>query len=452
VKVIAPIKGDKSPKGKSTMRSIHNSGRCLRGPAFFGAMLVFTGAALAGYNDYAITVRTGDVTITPRDAKTATLTFDLSWRNSWRHEVNHDAVWVFLKARAEGSKQWRHVRLAADKVLNPDGYGYGESSAPLEFLVPDGRDGFTGMFVRTADYGYGDVAAKAVKVLWDLTDARIDASKAEVRAHGVEMVYVSEGPFWLGGGDSLYRFYKYTDGTQDSLAYRVTSAGAIPTGRQPGRLWAAGKAQPEDGGEIPAAFPNGYAAIYCMKTHIAMRQYADFLNTLSPEQAAERYGNQFGRSGTAPDQRYGGGQNADHGCSKLSWADGATWGAWAGLRPMTELEWEKVSRGPMAPGWKVGDGLNAPSYWDVKDWCGWRTMQERPVTVANAKGRQFRGTHGSGEPVLPADWPQADALGAGTRGIHGGQMARSYRLHAATTFSGRGESWRGVRTAPKLEK
>ena len=50
----------------------------------------------------------------------------------------------------------------------------------------------------------------------------------------------------------------------DTPAYRVTGPGAIPTGRQQGKLWALGFL-PEDNGEIPAAFPEGYAALYCVK-------------------------------------------------------------------------------------------------------------------------------------------------------------------------------------------
>ena len=57
---------------------------------------------------------------------------------------------MFLKARAEGATEWQHVRLAADNVLNPTGYGQERGGTRLEFVVPDGDDGFTGMFVQRA--------------------------------------------------------------------------------------------------------------------------------------------------------------------------------------------------------------------------------------------------------------------------------------------------------------
>jgi hypothetical protein len=44
----------------------------------------------------------------------------------------------------------------------------------------------------------------------------------------------------------------------------------------------------------------------------------------------------------------------------------------------------------------------------------WR-QSERAVSAGNAAGRLFAGTHGRGTLDLPADWPQEDAIGAGTR-------------------------------------
>ena len=393
-----------------------------------------------------------NVTVAPRDAATATVRFDISWANSWRHEANHDAAWVFFKVRPEGGTQWQHVRLVADKVLNPTGYGHGEGT-PVDLIVPDGRDGFVGMFVRRAEYGVGTVKATKITAVWDFRANKgiTKDTKVRVQAFGIEMVYVSEGPFDLGsGGTEPFRFYRYTDGTQHRLPYRVTSAGAIPTGRQEGKLWARGY-EPEDGGEIPAAFPNGYAAIYCMKYHISKGQYAGFLSTLNPEQAQVRYVAKSGitRSGESPNYTYSSGFPY-RSCGGLSWADGVAFGAWAGLRPMTELEFEKVSRGPMEAGWDTGDRLDHPSYWAVQSWCGWRVFPERVVTVANARGRDFKGTHGLGKTDVPADWPLADAVGATGRGGHGPHGRWSCRKAPLRTDQrNKGHGWRGVRTAPK---
>jgi len=413
------------------MRWLHTESSfiCARAVAIGCGVLLGAGAARA------VTIE--NVTVAPRDARTAYVKFDIAWDKSWRHEANHDAVWVFFKVRAEGGSEWQHVRLVADKVLNPTGYGQEEGGTTLDFIVPDGEEGFLGMFVRRAEYGVGKAAATKVTAVWDLTANKgiTKDTKVSMQAFGIEMVFVPEGPFYLGsGGTEPYHFYKYTDGTQHTLPYRVTSAGAIPTGQQAGKLWARRGAQPEDNGEIPAAFPNGYAAFYCMKFHITQGQYTGFLNTLTAAQAKER----------------------GPGNPRLFWADGVAFAAWAGLRPMTELEYEKVCRGPMEPGWDTGDRLDHPSYWEVKAINGWRLPREHPVTVGHAKGRGFKGTHGRGTPALPEDWPQEDAVGAGTRGGYGAAGHPSHRLDAATVdaeltirHKGSRAFWRGVRTAPK---
>ncbi len=402
-------------------------------------------------------VQIENAAVVPRDAATGTVRFDIAWENSWRHEANHDAVWVFFKVRAEGGTEWQHVRLAADKVLNPTGYGQEKGGTRLDLIVPDGSDGFTGMFVRRAEYGVGKVAATRVTAVWDLAANKgiTKDTKVSVRAFGIEMVFVPEGPFYLGsGGTEPYRFYQYTDGTQHTLPYRVTSAGAIPTGQQAGKLWARRGAQPEDKGELPAAFPNGYAAFYCMKFHVLVCHYTDLLNMLDAAQAETRYTDkvrygQIARSGAPPHYTCSPPDSWRH-CVALSWADGATFAAWAGLRPMTELEYEKVTRGPIEPGWDTGDDLDHPSYWEVRNINGWRLPRERPVTVGNAKGRSFKGSHGRGTPALPADWPQEDAVGAGIRGGHGAAGRPSHRLLADSVAPERADyGWRGVRTAPK---
>ena len=415
------------------------------------------------------------------------------------------------------------MRLAANRVLNPEGYSHEKNppppqrtdsrlpyylpgradygnpggversrlffagdhrDTPLDFLVPDGPDGFTGVFLRRAEKGTGAVSAHGVTVVWDLaaSESIADASKAQVRAFGLQMVYVAEGAFYLGsGGTEANAFYAYTEDHRSSPPYRVTSAGTIPTGRQGGKLWARKSAQPEDGGEISAAFPNGYAAFYCMKNLITSRQYAGFLETLPVAQAEERYGagnkwigpnfgytgrchTQVMRKGEPPNYTYSflvGDPRSGAGCFGMSWADGAAYAAWAGLRPMTELELEKAVRGPRAP---IPEECCA-CYWglDVFSSATWHAFKghevqgERTVTVGNAKGRGFKGTHGDGTPALPPDWPQADAVGSGFRVTHFQSteldLARtllSDRLIADTADPRRLMSykWRGVRTAP----
>jgi hypothetical protein len=465
---------------------------------FASAVLLATSAVGGG-------LQVSDVTVTPRDEKTAFLKFSVSWKESWRFESNHDAVWVFFKAMAEGEKQWQPVRLAANRVLNPDGYEQSQEGTPLDFIVPDGPDGFMGVFLRRADYcRISDVQTNELKVIWDCRAFKGPAQTAKVKGYGIEMVYVAEGPFYVGtGGAEANAFCKFTDGIRNGQPYLVSNAGPIPTGRKNGCLWAGG-ATPEDGGEIPAAFPNGYRAFYCMRYPILQWDYADFLNALPPAEAEKRYHSSMAlRSGDATNYVYRPHtprpivkfKRADAisyqtflvgpapaMCHGLSWGDGAAFAAWAGLRPLTEMELEKVVRGPREP---VLDEVMY-SYWWVQ--CGSQgktggnfgsEQSERAVSVGHAVGRKFAGTHGRGTPDLPKDWPQEDAVGAGMRisswgfsnrvsdsesapaaerpaepGDEGvGQYARrrvSDRQNASLTDPERRPQhlWRGCRTAP----
>ena len=80
-----------------------------------------------------------NVRIVPGDDKQATIQFDAAWQGSWRNDINHAAAWIFFKVRPEGAKEWQHIRLAADRVLNPKGYS-NEGNRKMDFLLPQEKD------------------------------------------------------------------------------------------------------------------------------------------------------------------------------------------------------------------------------------------------------------------------------------------------------------------------
>ncbi|MEI6972953.1 MAG: hypothetical protein WCL44_15725, partial [bacterium] len=411
--------------------------------------------------------------MTPHDATKAVISFDVAWSNSWRSESKFDAAWVFFKMQlGENRDDWQPIRLFADKTLNPTGYGQ-SGGTPLEFVVPHGDDGFIGMFVQRAENGTGTVTAQTVTALWDIGSqpTATQGFNVPIKAFGIEMVHVAEGEYYLGKGPQTYAvkikpgfeagqepnwFYRHNGDSNASLPYLVTGSGPIPTGRQEGRLWAAGLT-PEDNGQIPASFPNGYAPFYCMKfAGVAQGLYAGFLNTLPGTYAEARCSasslRQAIKSTVLPAARVYSASAPDELCPGLSWTDNASFAAWAGLRPMTELEYEKAVRGPRLPAHNDA----RPSYWGLEMVNG-MLFCEQPVTVGNATGRKYRGTHGGGTIDIPPDWPK-DVEGAVLRGgghiytnlMTAGRVLATplHPLGSSLGFAG----WRAARSAPSAPR
>jgi hypothetical protein len=103
-------------------------------------------------------------------------------------------------------------------------------------------------------------------------------------------------------------------------------------------------------------------------------------------------------------------------CDGLAWRDALAFSAWAGLRPMTELEFEKACRGPIQPvsdefAWGtattniVTDSDRArggASYWGILDLTG--NLVENTVAIGRPIGRQFDGAHGEGRVGDLSEW------------------------------------------------
>jgi hypothetical protein len=283
---------------------------------------------------------------------------DVSWRLSWRNATNWDAAWLFAKLpRTDGGN---HLRLA------PSGHQTLQNRHPDQpdaaFTVPnDSLGAFVYRDVRTESRGPNDWTLRLRLALpGDRTPADLPET---VRVYGVEMVYVPEEPLFLGDPQQpdeapAYAFYEQTADTTSSPAYRVTSSGAIPVCSGSGSLCYRAEGGPpwagDQEGPIPASYPNGYDAFYLMKYEVTQGQYAAFLNALTGLQSAERdvrggrtYAEGRGTislvNGTYVTNR------PDRACNYLSWESAAAYADWAGLRPMTELEYEKAARGPAEP-------------------------------------------------------------------------------------------------------
>ncbi|MDN5213122.1 SUMF1/EgtB/PvdO family nonheme iron enzyme [Fulvivirgaceae bacterium BMA12] len=400
------------------------------------------------------------------------LTFSISWDHSWRTKRNYDAAWVFIKLSPDADAEFStdttgcfHATITSASIIDtPSGGPKGKIS-----LSEDGL----GFFIYPDELSRGKVTWTVSVTLSSQDIYRFGSPfgfDSEVNA--LEMVYIPKAPFYLGAADEemlgLGAYYK--SGTNGAFKgpFKIESESSIPVGSEKDQLWyhnfGGPISQGDHEGPIPGTFPKGYEAFYIMKYELTQGQYADFLNALKD------YGTDLrsiigGRSyrknrGTikVQDHRYIA-EDPNRPANYLNWGDVMSYLDWAALRPMTELEMEKSSRGPGFPvpkayAWgndHIGklqrgyfdDGsfgmLNGmhegqlvdenravfgASYYWVMDLCGGLA---EPVIAASTKlGRKFKGSHGDGMVEITyaekgnEDWPALDKLAPNQKADGGG--------------------------------
>lgn len=465
------------------------------------------------------------------DVKKVSIEFDLKWENSWRTSFgtnNWDAAWLFVKFRVNQGP-WCHA------WLNNTGHDQGSgTSAAMELGLLDDRIPFDewtnpgmGMIVYRSGLGSGLFSVQKMQLCWNYGTQKVAAGATiDVQVFGIEMVMVPEGPFWVGDGGSDGTFRVASGITPFSISASGSVMKCEATNHDDGEItslgiWVDGNKGISLSGSASESdmnphFPTGFKGFYCMKYEISLGQYRDFLNTLTREEqnartAANISGSTIRKSFVMTNTERMEWRNAircnvnvsdndplefycDYdqdgimnepndgewiACNFLSWADGAAFLDWSGLRPMTELEFEKSCRGPNLPifseyAWGTTSFANAQYFFDnqgsnnegvmenysttagnaaigntvsgsiaplrvgifsahplntgrISAGAGFYgamelsgNLYERSVTVGNLAGRSFTGLHGdgvlsNGNADVP-DWPTVDGYGAGFRG------------------------------------
>ena len=320
--------------------------------------------------------------------------FDLTWENSWRKsnlQANWDAAWVFVKYRRYGGT-WQHA------WLNNTGH-IAATGSTIDIGLTDPKSSFDpssnpglGAFVYRSLPGSGTNNFRNVKLRWNYGAQSVpDTASVEIKVFAIEMVYVPQGSFYVGSGST--ETGSFTDGSWSSgatIPFQITSEAALGIDNAAGKLWGTstagnssiGNSAADPEATLSASYPKGFAAVYCMKYEISQGQYRDFLNALTYDQQTSRTaaapssapgtaalsntnrnGLDIQISGNATsltpavyacnldgDGSY---DEAEDGiwiaCNFISWMDGCAYLDWSGLRPMTELEFEKLCRGNQTP-------------------------------------------------------------------------------------------------------
>jgi formylglycine-generating enzyme required for sulfatase activity len=180
-----------------------------------------------------------------------------------------------------------------------------------------------------------------------VTNLPANTATITVDVVGIEMVYVPQGPYNLGDGSTNGSDYHFCVSASSASPVTITSSYetatsnfyAMSNGYNTPAAYVTG---------VPAAFPKGYYAFYCMKYEITEDLYTTFLNTIGSSAAQNRWIGNYNtnRQEVSQTNSYTFANSRPYRVQNfLSYADWLAVLDWSCLRPMTELEFEKACRG-----------------------------------------------------------------------------------------------------------
>lgn len=399
---------------------------------------------------------------------------NIAWKNSWHNAKNNDGIWLFFKYLPfpyGENDNYLHAKVTTGghKLIQ----NHIANTPEPEFEVSKDN---VGLFIYPKGHYRGHLNWSILVELQELKD---DLNKRNLGVYGIEMVSIPEGKFTVGDADTLaikpnFTFYKSDKNGKYAGLYTIENeSNTIPVGADDGSLYYHTETvqyQGDQKGIITAEYPKGYNSFWIMKYELTQGAYAEFLNSISNSATYQRAnfgGRDYSESRGSIrliDRKFVA-HSPDRPANFISWDDAMAYADWAGLRPYTELEYEKACRGPLVPipreyAWNSSskeklirfidknddvvflDGytesdltdknreLFGASYYWVMDLSG--SVWERVITVGDSTGRAFKGSHGDGKLnygfATLDDWPKGSTETSGF-GFRGGGYYRHDQLY-----------------------
>ena len=358
---------------------------------------------------------------------------DISWENSWRTTAspnNWDAVWVFAKYRYINGSTWFHATLSDSTSVHV---------APTGAEISATTDG-KGIFMFKDSDGGGDNAFSNAKLRWEYgVDGLADNDSVEICVFAIEMVFVPEGEYYLGDWDGSGHSSTYSLRDTSTLASALIDTSLTPiesmaaNSYDDAQLEGVGVGIDGDGGIDSngdgtidnANFPTGYKGFYCMKYEISQGQYVAFANKLSSSQSPNKIvavSNSYrvNISGSASTTWASTTENRAY--TNMEWGDLASYADWSGLRPMTELEFEKAARGTN----------NTVLY----EYAWGNTTIYTTAYTMSSDGTESEGITNMGSNIGNCNWANVDPAGVVRCGIFAANSVNHTREETGASYYG----------------
>lgn len=264
-------------------------------------------------------------------------------------EIEVDDDFAYVSPDRAGNQRvttftcWQHMNVSTHAA---------DHGAPEGTVIVPSEDG-VGVFIYRAADGRGPLDLHRVRLR---TTTACDGQALKVWVGALEMVHVAASEFHVGdpqGADGPTCCFYKAGVREGDQSFVIRSEDEIAVGDEPGMLTWNNAGQMGTLANIPAVFPKGRAGYYVLKHQVTQGEYCDFINHLQGNQITIRF--PYGGQG---DYRYTVFKTwgSVRVCTRperannwASWADAKAYIWWAGLRPLTEFEYEKAARGPIAP-------------------------------------------------------------------------------------------------------